>query len=429
MDCSVQEELSNGGTGSLIIAETANCQGDVCKDPVVDIRVKTSAYNPAGVDIHMLKGADADSFPTSYVTFPFNQDILDSETHYTVVMSAGMFNDYGGVTGSKTNSNSKFSYAFVTADITSPYVIDNTPVAETGVSRYTPKFSFEFQEDMAVYGDKTTDRVFLKKKTDGSTTFSWKIAEGTTRTPGYANVGVNKRVLHLPLPTNPLTSSNALEADTEYYFEIGPAVVADPSLNLQKVIAGVTDLQMACPNYMDVCVVVDSSTTVSASEYTNSENFIKNLATKFDGVLGVNGMQIGAVTFASTAETIFELNAHTTAASVNSASFTYLGTSERHTRTGVEACRTMLSSGTGARSDAAKAIILVTSGKDTCISVNGVPGDCYNPSATFGQIYAEGTAAYTVSVDDDTTAQSWTDYKAEMETWTTPTRANSTKAY
>ena len=82
-----------------------------------------------------------------------------------------MFRDFGGLPGATILNASSHTLRFRTADIVPPVIIDHIPTqGRVGVSRYSPAFTFTWNEDVVVTHPTVAadESIVLYKKADGT---------------------------------------------------------------------------------------------------------------------------------------------------------------------------------------------------------------------------------------------------------------------
>lgn len=108
--------------------------------------------------------------------------------------------------------------------------------------------------------------------------------------------------------------------------------------------------------------VVDSSEAVSRVNYDKELNFVKQTVNNWN--IGPYGVQVGLVTFGSTARGVFNLNSHSTAADVTQAiSNAPMVGGQVNIQEGLRfAMDNMFTPQTGVRDQTARVMVLVTNG-------------------------------------------------------------------
>jgi hypothetical protein len=163
-----------------------------------------------------------------------------------------------------------------------------------------------------------------------------------------------------------LTTCNSITATTPGNFTFHTIISLDfLSIIFNDVILSLDYTSVGCK--LDIAFILDDTTSVSSSEFTDMKSFLKSLVTRM--VVSDTAVRIGVVTFGDNAETAFALNQYSTSAdviagieSLSRASGSY-GRSYRYVDRALEYTLTkFFTKANGDRYDAADYYVVVTHG-------------------------------------------------------------------
>ncbi|XP_076470008.1 uncharacterized protein LOC143300296 [Babylonia areolata] len=144
----------------------------------------------------------------------------------------------------------------------------------------------------------------------------------------------------------------------------------------------------ACSAKSDVVFVIDSSDAVSATDYQKELDFVRQTVSRWD--VQPNGVQVGLVSFGSSARGVFNLNTHPSGQAVVTAlgSAPSVGGKANLQEALRYATDTMFTPQSGVRGDSSKIVVMVTNGQSPNKDLTIVQGE--TTKAADIQIYTVG---------------------------------------
>jgi len=124
---------------------------------------------------------------------------------------------------------------------------------------------------------------------------------------------------------------------------------------------------------VDIIFVLDRSSSINSSNFDLMKSFLSSLVSRLDVDSG--NTRVGLVTYSTNVETAFNLSAHSSVASVQSAidSLTYSAGSDTNTAAALAHVRsTMLTSAAGDRSNVPNVVVVLTVGKSNTATTTQV---------------------------------------------------------
>jgi len=125
-----------------------------------------------------------------------------------------------------------------------------------------------------------------------------------------------------------------------------------------------------CP--LDIVFVLDESGSIGSTEFAQVKTFLQKLVGRLD--IDSGSTRVGLVTYATTVRTRFDLNDHTTVASVQSAisRLTYSGGSTNTDRALAHVRTSVLTASSGDRINVPNVVVVLTDGRSSNTSATQV---------------------------------------------------------